>query len=315
MATQVAAGTAAAYLPRSAADAIFGERIPIFAGVGAPRGRADPVPGGYRLSGDWSYGSGILHAEFIHTGVMIFENGAPRKLPGSQALDSRIFIIPVSDARLLGNWDVMGLRATGSVDYEVKDVFVAEDWTHLQSQREPRQGGSVYRLGIQGLGGICHSGFALGTARRALDELAALARAETGRPQLLPERGGGESFREKFGHAEAQFRAARAFVVEALRDVEASLAKGNDISVRQFTLMRLALNHVTSVAGEVCAFTFKYGGGIALRDSVLQRCFRDMCAGMQHITTGPGILRECGLELLGVTQGKIWGPRGLIDPP
>lgn len=315
MATQVAAGTAAAYLDASAADEIFGERIPVFAGVGAPRGRADPENGGYRLNGDWSYGSGMLHAEYLHTGGMILENGAPRTLPGSTALDSRIFVIKVADTELRGNWDVLGLRATGSIDYAVKDLYVPEAYTHLQSLKEAKQGGSLYKLGIQGLGGICHSAFALGTARRALDELAALARAETGRPQLLPERGGGESFQEKFGHAEAQLRAARALVVETLRDVEAGLARGDDVSVRQFTLMRLALNHVTSVAGEVCAFCFHYGGGIALRTGDLQRCFRDMNTGMQHITTGPNILRQCGIELLGIAPGKVWGPRGLIDPP
>jgi len=315
MATQVAAGTAAAYLPRSAADAIFGERIPVFAGVGAPRGRAEPAEGGYRLTGDWSYGSGILHAEYLHTGGMVFENGAPRKLPGSQALDARIFIVPMSDVTLRGNWDVLGLNATGSVDYDITDAFVREDYTHLQSTKEPRQGGPLYKLGIQGLGGICHSAFALGTARRALDEMAAIARAEAGRPQLLPERGGGESFQEKFAHAEAELRAARAFLVETLHDVEAGLERGDDVSVRQFTLMRLALNHVTSVGGEVCGFVFHYGGGIALRDGTLQRCFRDMHTGMQHITTGPNILRQCGIELLGMAPGKVWGPRGLIDPP
>lgn len=315
MATQVAGATAAAYLPRTAADEIFGDRIPIFAGVGAPRGRGDPTDGGFRLSGDWSYGSGMLHSEYLHTGGFVYENGEPRKLPNSHALDGRIFIVKTADVRPLGNWDVLGLRATGSIDYDIHDVFVREDYTHLQTARVPKQGGPLYRLGIQGLGGICHAAFALGTARRALDELKALARAETGRPQLIAVRGGDESFQEKFAHQEAQLRAARAFEVEALRDVEASLAKGNDVSVRQFTLMRLALNHVTSIAGEVVAFTFHYGGGVALRKGVLQRCFRDMNAGMQHITIGPNILRQCGLELLEVTSGKIWGPRGLIDPP
>ena len=87
------------------------------------------------------------------------ENGAPRMLPGTNAPDVRIFIVPVKNAQLLGNWDVIGLRATGSVDYALTDVFVPEPFTHKQSANEARQGGSFYRLGISGIGAICHTGF------------------------------------------------------------------------------------------------------------------------------------------------------------
>jgi alkylation response protein AidB-like acyl-CoA dehydrogenase len=315
MASQVSMGTAAAYLPEQSAAAIFSQSHPIVAGQGAPNGRAEVVPGGFRLSGSWSYGSGILHAEHVHTGAVVFENGAPRKLPGTQQVEIRIFILPVRHVKLQGNWDVLGLRATGSVDYRIEDVFVPEDFTHLQSAKIPRQGGALYRLGIWGLGSIGHTAFALGVARRALDEIASIARAEKGRPSIIPQHGGGESFHEQFGRAEAQLRAARAFVHETWAGIEASLRGGNDVSTREFTLLRLALNHSTTVAVDVCTFAYTYGGGTALRAGTLQRCVRDMMAGMQHLTTSPAILRDCGRELLEIAHGQVWSPRGLIDNP
>jgi hypothetical protein len=180
--------------------------------------------------------------------------------------------------------------------------------------RRSQVGGDVYKLGIQGLGGICHTGFALGTGRRMLDELAALARAEKGRPQLLPQVGGGESFQEQFGLAEAKLRASRAFAIETWQDIQNSLAQGHDVSTRQFTLGRLSLNYATSAIAETVDFAYRYAGGLALRAGTLQRLFRDMHSGTQHITTGPNILRECGKELLGFLPGKVWGPRGLVDP-
>src|SRR5262245_7538117 len=314
MAAQVAMGTAAAYLEPGAANALFGDGLPVIAGQGAPNGRAEPDGRGYRLSGKWSYGSGLLHAELIHTGAIVYENGAPRMLPGGKFQDIRIFILPIEQARLTGNWDVLGLRATGSVDYTIDNVYVPEEMTHVQSANVAVQGGHLYRLRIVGLSNIGHTGFALGIGRRILDELARLARQESGRPQILPQQGGGESFHEQFGLAEAKVRASRAFAYEAWRDIEATLDRGEDPGTRQITLARLALNYATSAIAEVCAFAYHYGGGVALRDGILQRCFRDMHAGIQHATTSTGILRECARELLGVAPGKVWAPRMLIDP-
>ncbi len=109
-------------------------------------------------------------------------------------------------------------------------------------------------------------------------------------------------------------RAARAFCFEVQADIEASLERGDDISTRQFTLSRLSLNYATSAIAEAVTFAYKYSGGLALRAGTLQRLFRDMYSGTQHITTGPNILRECGKELIGFMSGKVWGPRGLTDP-
>ena len=208
----------------------------------------------------------------------------------------------------------MGLRATGSIDYTIDNVFVPEEYTHLQSANSSVLGGNIFKLRIFGMGTICHTGFALGVGRRILDELARLATSETGRPQTITQVGGGESFQEQFGLAEAKMRASRAFVVQSWQDIEDTLDRGDHPTARQITLARLALNYATSAAAEVCAFAYRYGGGVALRESVIQRCFRDINAGTQHATVGTGILRECAKDLMGLAEGKIWGPRTLIDP-
>lgn len=314
MASQVAMGSAAAYLPPDAAKRLFAGRMPIIEGQGAANGRAIPDGNGFRLSGHWQYGSGLLHAEYIHTGGVVYADGAPRLWPGTKSPETRIFILPVGEAEFLDNWDVLGLRATGSIDYKIADIFVPEEFTHKQTTNVPRQGGNLYSLGIQGMGAICHSGFALGCGRRMLDELRALATADTGRPSLLPQAGGGESFQEQFGLAEAKFRAVRALAHETWGDIEETLKRGEGLSTRQITLSRLALNYITSTTAEVCTFAYKYAGGRSLRAGALQRCFRDMYAATQHITTGPNILRECGKELLAIVPDKVWGPRGLVDP-
>lgn len=318
MAWQVAMASAAAFLPPAASQEVFGQSIPLIAGQGAPLGTAVPDGKGYRLTGRWRYGSGLLHCPWIHTGAMVVDkDGRPRKWPGTNLPEGRIFIVPTAKARVdEKSWDVLGLRGTGSIDYAIDDLYVPEEFTHRQSLVEavPGQGGGLYRLGISGMGAICHTGFALGVARRILDELRELARADHPHSGMIVGRGGGESFQEQYGHAEARLRAARAFCIEAQGDIQRTILAGQPMTTRQITLARLSLNHVTSELAEITKFAYLYGGGVSLRNGVMQRCFRDSYTGTQHVTTQPGILRECGIELLGLYPDKVWQGRGLGDP-
>lgn len=312
MAAGLCIGTAAAFLDDAAVSEIFaGGPIPIIAGHGGANGTAIVERGGYRLSGNWRYGSGTKHAVFIHSGAVVIENGVPRRTPDGEP-EVRIFVTPRQDAALAGNWDVLGLRATGSVDYTITGLFVPEGFTHPPGVLVPKRGGNTYRIGLLGIAVIGHTGFALGVGRRALDEIAAFARGQSGPTGRLRD---SDAFREHYGAAEAQFRSARALVYETWSDIERTIAQGNPMSTRQITLARLSMSHVTSVVADVCSFAYRTGGGVALRDGPLQRCFRDIHAGTQHLHAHPLILRECGRELAGMAEGQGWARFGLVDRP
>lgn len=310
MATQLATATAAAYLAPSAAKAMFTDRTPVIAGQGGPFGKGIPEDGGYRLNGNWSYGSGILHADYLHTGGLVYHDGKPEVRPGRAAPDVRIFIVPISQAKLLGNWDTLGLRATGSVDYAIEDAHVPTDYVHDLTANVPNQGGDLYRLGVPGFSAIGHTAFALGVSRRALDELGSIS-GEGQLPTYMLG-GGNENYLLHYGNAEAKLRSLRAFAFEVWHDIERTIEQGNDPTVRQGTLLRLIVNYATSTAAEIATFAFRFAGGRATRNGPLQRCFRDMQTGAQHATASPPILADCSRELLGLMPGKRWGFRNLI---
>ena len=191
-------------------------------------------------------GPGIKHATHIHTLGIVEETGEPR-----------IRVVPVERATLIENWDVLGLRGTGSIDYTIDEVFVPESYSHFALTDTPRTCGSLYHVGIIGFAEICHSGWALGVGRRMLDELALLVQAKQGRPGTQADN---VVLDEGIAKAEATYRSARAFVQEVWSDVTDTVDRGERPSVRQHTLVRLALTNVTASLHDVANFVYLAGG-------------------------------------------------------
>jgi 3-hydroxy-9,10-secoandrosta-1,3,5(10)-triene-9,17-dione monooxygenase len=89
-----------------------------------PVGRVTPVDGGFRLSGHWKFSSGSELCEWVFLGALVppAEAGQPPEY--------RTFLLPKADYRIEQDWDVLGLRATGSHDIVVDDAFVPAYRTH-----------------------------------------------------------------------------------------------------------------------------------------------------------------------------------------
>ncbi len=296
--------TTAAYCGPACIDELYapGAPVPMIAGHGTRPGTAVPSGDGYLLSGSWSFGSGMRHASHTHNLAIIEGTG-----------EARIFVTPVEDANLLeDSWEVLGLRATGSIDYTIDGAFVGRDWTHDAGATSSERGGLLYNLGIIGFVTLGHAAWALGVGRRMLDELIGLVEQKAGRAGAQAE---DPAFLEGFQVAEGRLRSARALVHETWGDIGASFAAGDEMTVHQQTLARLALVNATFSAHEVAQFTYLAGGTTPLRTgTVLQKLFRDMHAGTQHLTSGPIMRRNTGLGLLGhVADGKEWAFVELVD--
>jgi len=293
MAAALAVGTGAAFLSDAAVSELFGSsRFPVIAGQGTRPGIAVPKGDGFMLSGSWSFASGIKHGTHIHTLGVIEGTG-----------EARIFVLPVEKATLIENWDVLGLRATGSIDYRIDNVFVPEGFTHPALIDVPRRGGGLYKIGVIGFAIMCHSAWACGIGRRVLDELTKNVRSKMGRSGTLAS---SEAFHQQYAKAEGTYRAARALVYEAWGDVGQSLARGERLSTRQHTLIRLAMAHATWSAHEAAMFAYASAGTVALRSGTLQRLFRDMHAGIQHVTSSPPVFQAIGRDLAGLAPNAEW---------
>jgi len=300
MAAALATGCDAAYMGDEAAAQLYpGGRLLVHAGQGTRPGRAITTDGGYLVSGEWQFASGIKNSQIIHTGSAVEETGQPR-----------IAIFPKEQVTFIENWDVIGLRATGSIDYTADSVFVPESFTYPATTDVPARGGIVFTLGIVNFGMICHTSWALGVGRRMLDELRKLVEAKAGRPGSLGEN---EEFLGDFAMAEAKWRAAHALAHETWNDVEETLRGGDAMTLDQHTRTRLALQHATWSVHEVVMFVYLASGTAGIRQGIIQRAFRDYHCGSQHFTSSPPIRQNCGRMLAGIAKGKKWQFLNLVD--
>lgn len=302
-----------AFVPDGGVEPVFGNGPDVtIAGHGVPRGYARPVEGGYQISGTWSYGSGITHAEWIHTGCFVMDGDDMR-----MDADGHPVVVlchhPRDSIKLTGNWDAHGLRGSGSYDYALTgdDLFVPDEFCYLFDNPPQQRGGIQYSDGLVVSTTWGHTSWALGVGRRVLDELAAMSHH---RADLFGEMHASPTFRQKFAEAEAKYRAARALVYDSWNSLCDSYAGGETGNLEQLAMIRLAMRHLHDVISENSTFAHKTARGVAIRPSVLQRCYRDIHTGTQHILMADELVQECAKVLLGTTTDKaFWTLFGVVD--
>jgi alkylation response protein AidB-like acyl-CoA dehydrogenase len=288
-------GRLGAFLPDEAIDRLFVDgRPPKTCGVAMRTGEAYPVEGGYRVSGRWSFASGIQHSEWVTAGVRVV-------VDGDRAPETLAVVFPTSVATIHDNWQVGGLRGTGSNDFSVTDLYVPAAFTLDRHSLHPKRGGAIYRLGMPGFVAVEHAGFAFGVARRALDAIIELAQAKHRGYTSTSSLALRSSFQRALGEDELRLRAARALVVEILEAVWDWVSHGEPPTLQMQVEMRSSATYATEIAVDVVTRAFRAGGGSALYESsILPRCLRDINAAAQHLMVSDVTYEHYGKMALGL---------------
>ena len=299
VAVAATSGLLAGYLPAESARAIYGGPNTIVAGVFAPKGRATPEGGGYRVSGRWTFASGCRHADWLMGGCVVVDGSALRMLPNGTP-DVRLVLAPADAFTIHDTWQVMGLRATGSHDIELDGVAVPAARSASVLSGRPVQTGPLYAFPLFGLLALAISAVCLGIARGALDDLVALAggKVPAGGRRTLAER---TTVQAEVARAEAAVRASGALLEEAIGEAwERAVADGSvDAPCRAG--LRLAATHAAASGVEATETAYRLAGGSAIYDShPLQRRLRDAQVAAQHMLIAPGTWELTGRVLLGL---------------
>ena len=126
----------AGFLPPASARRIFVEDEAFVAGALMPTAKATKLQGAYIVSGTWGYGSGIDHCAWALGGCSVYEDGQPEENQDGTP-ETLIAFFPTGECEVIDTWDVGGLRATGSHDYQVHDLLVQRN-SRSQISRKTR---------------------------------------------------------------------------------------------------------------------------------------------------------------------------------
>ncbi|MBV9578423.1 MAG: acyl-CoA dehydrogenase family protein [Chloroflexi bacterium] len=276
------AGFLTGYVETDVARAMFEDPMASLCGnLGAATARAVRAPGGYRVTGRWPFVSGCEHATWLG-GCAVVWDGEHQCFNADGTPRLRIVLFPHAEATIVDTWSATGLRASGSHDVAVSDIFVPDEyslwWTDL-----PRQPGPLYPVRFMV---ITHAAHALGIARAALDGLVELAEHKqptrsTGVLRELPQ------FQHNLAQAEALVHAARAFMWDVTAEVWDLLCADRPVEARHRALLRLAMTHAVQSASQAVDLVWAAAGASPVyTSSPLERCFRDIHVATQHAAVG-----------------------------
>ncbi|MGD9922952.1 MAG: acyl-CoA dehydrogenase family protein [Pseudorhodoplanes sp.] len=272
--------------PREAQDDVWGaDRDTIAASILRPTGRSRPVAGGYRLTGKWSYVSGVDHTQWTIIGSL--REGA------NGSMEPVVHLVPRQDYRIVDNWHVVGLVASGSKDIVLEDVFVPEHRTltvaQVQSGKAPGAAihpeNPVFRVPLMSSFGIFICAPVMGIARGAL---ACFLETIGARATMGGAAGGGAGMTSlptiQLRLAEAQMRidAARATMLDSAVATLHEASHGG-VSDGQRIANRRAQSYSARISVEAVDIMFEAVGAAGLFLSQdLQRYWRDAHAGAAH---------------------------------
>lgn len=262
----------------------------VFAGALFPQQLAQVKTDGIHISGRWKYGSGCPGASLVGVGIKLDSDPDPG-LP-------RMAVLPRDKVRIEPNWDVIGMRGTGSHDVLVDHAVTSPEWTFVRGSASNLQS-PLYRYPSIAFAAQVLAVVGLGVARAALEDITASAEGRasiTGAPNLADR----AYVQIEIAKAEAALRSARAYFYEATEEVWAKVLAGEQIDAQQCNWLRLASTHAARTSADVARVAFTLSGtpGIFCANP-MQRYMNDALVVVQHAFLAEGHWQSAGRVLLG----------------
>jgi len=282
----------AGWLDADTAMEVFGSADAVTSGVFAPMGRAVPVNGGFRLTGQWPFASGCEHAHHRMVGAFIEDGGPPR---------FRCFLLRAEQTTVVDTWRVSGLCGTGSHDLVVADAFVPSNRCFSLVDDAPQPIAPLLSVPVFGVLASGIAAVSLGIAHSAIEALTTMAsRRSSGLARRsLAQR---EIVQLAVARAEAKRSAARAWLMETAQAAILAASEGAPpvpLGVR--ARLRNAACHAVSESAAAVDLMYEAGGGASIYASnPLQRHFRDVHVATQHLMVTASTQGLVGRIMLGL---------------
>lgn len=291
------------YVDRAVAESIWGDPSAVLA-WGPGKTEASAVDGGYSVTARNAFASGIHHATWLgaHATPVREPDGSVRTRSDGAA-ENRTMLFPAAEAEIVEQWDVVGLRGTGSDGYRFDELFVPEAFTIVRAdmidRRPPHGEGALYVFPQMAVHATGFAATATGTARGFIDAFLEMAQNKVPRGHEIALRDNAV-VQDDVGLAEARLSAGRAgLLAEAERAWEEAAATGA-LTLERRMRIRLAATHAIREAKAAVDILFDAAGTSSVFESTpFERRFRDVHMVAQQIQGRRAHYRSVGAWMLG----------------
>ncbi|MEH3140515.1 MAG: acyl-CoA dehydrogenase family protein [Mycobacterium kyogaense] len=251
----------------------------------APTGRGVDCPGGMRLTGRWSWATGVMDGNWIMVGAL-----RDTVSDGAQTIQPVLALLPMSDARVEDVWHTDGMRATGSNDVVIDDAFVP---THRLVAVADIYAGTApgaalhdsptYRWPMVPALALLAAMPALGSAERAAEIYAGrLSERFLAYEGVLQKEKPVAALR--LGDAQVRLRALRGLLADTVDEIEQTVTAGEPVTRPVRGRARLAAARIVHESRSVIADLLEASGASAhFLDNPLQRIKRDVDVMAGHV--------------------------------
>jgi 3-hydroxy-9,10-secoandrosta-1,3,5(10)-triene-9,17-dione monooxygenase len=255
----------------------------IVCAVIAPRGKARAVAGGYRLDGFWPFASGCQHADWLLLGTEIANEGGT-------VVDAAELLVPARDIVIRDDWNVVGLRGTGSCSIVANDVFVPKHrYLSLpgiiagEAPGAAAHDTSLYKGAAVPVLVLAITPAALGMAEAAL---AAFKERLPGREIAYTEHEiqiDSPTTHRQVADAATRIHVARLLLHRCADDIEAAAARGEMMEFTARARVRMDCAHAVRQCMEAAEILYLACGGSGIAETnPVQRAWRDLHAVNMH---------------------------------
>jgi indole-3-acetate monooxygenase len=160
-------------------DVLFGDPGMCLAGSGTASGRAEEVDGGYRVNGRWGYASGAAHATAFTANCVLYKDGMPQMASGRRDGLAQVeaggdplvrpFLFLPEEVTVDFDWNAVGLVATGSHGFSVRELFVPAERVFVIAPEAAADDDPLYRYPFQPLAEATLAANSSGLAQHFLD--------------------------------------------------------------------------------------------------------------------------------------------------
>jgi indole-3-acetate monooxygenase len=259
-----------------------GGRLILAMNLGRMAGKAVKVEGGYRVSGRWPFASGSPFATWLGGLSAVWDEDGSPVLDANGQPQRLLAIWPADQASLIDTWDGLGLRGTGSGDFEISDLFVPEDQVNPGFYSAPVYDRALFRM--KEMPEVGHGAHALGVASAALESFvdAVNMKPLPGSTRHMA-MGHMQAHQIAFARADVLIRAARALLYETVRAAYEDAKANPELTLELRVRLREANLFSVRAAKEAVSLIFEMAGSSAVyRGRQIERAFRDINTAANH---------------------------------